>query len=203
MELRSKKNHAFFSKEGSKGEIAHIAMLKKGSRFKVYVNETKVLDVPKAFLTDVNMNSLRFQSEISPADQHFFIGNLKVAAGVTLPSRLFEEGSYQAHGIQFDSGSAIISPTSYGTLKKVAQAIQAYPENSFLIVGHTDNDGSDSVNIPLSRKRAQAVRETLVNTFNIDPSYLQIEGKGASEPISLENTSVGKAQNRRVEIIKL
>jgi outer membrane protein OmpA-like peptidoglycan-associated protein len=203
MELRSKKVHPFFSKEGVKGSIAHIAMLKKGSRLKVYINASKVLDIPKAFLKETSMQSLRFQSEISPNEQHFFVGNLKFATGVTLPANVFDTGSYQAHGIQFESGSAQLNPASYGTLKKVAQAIEAYPGSSFEIVGHTDSDGDDSINIPLSQKRAAAVEQTLINTFNIDPSALQTAGKGSSEPLSYEMSTTGKAQNRRVEIKKI
>lgn len=203
MDVRSENPHPFFSKNAQIGMPAHISILKKGSRLKVYVNEDKVIDVPRAFLEGVPMNSMRFQSEISPANQHFFISNIKYATGVTIPERLFDTGSYQAHGIQFDSGSAQLKPESYGTIKKVAQAIQANLGSTFVIVGHTDNDGDYTINVPLSKERAQTVYEVLVNTFEIDASNLQIEGVGSSQPLSQENTAVAKAQNRRVEIKKI
>lgn len=203
MAMNSKNPHPFFSKEAEAGSMAHIAILKKGARLKVYINQDKVIDVPRAFLDAKPMKSIRFQSNISPNDQYFFIGNVKFATGVEIPERIFDSGSYQAHGIQFDSGSAQLKPTSFGTLKKIALAIQAHPQSSFMIVGHTDNDGDDAVNIPLSQARAEAVQQALVTQFDIEGSRLQVTGVGATQPLLQENTPTAKAQNRRVEIQKI
>ena len=81
--------------------------------------------------------------------------------------------------------------------------MKANPDKSYKIIGHTDNDGSDSVNIPLSENRAIAVQKILKKEFGIDSSRLQTLGKGSSEPLSDENTVTAKAQNRRVEIVQL
>lgn len=192
-----------FSKEGSPYEITHISILKKGTRIKVYANEEKVIDIPRATEPDILFKTIRFESEITPDDQHFYMSNIKFATGVNSADRLFENGSYQAHGITFDSGSASIKASSYATLKQIAEVMKANPSKTYKIVGHTDNDGSDGVNIPLSENRATAVQKILKKEFDIDISRLQAMGKGSSEPLSNDTTATAKAQNRRVEIIQL
>jgi len=71
------------------------------------------------------------------------------------------------------------------------------------IIGHTDADGSDDVNLKLSKKRAEAVKNALISMYNISGDRLQTDGKGESMPIGDNKTSDGKAQNRRVEFIKI
>ncbi|WP_299674647.1 OmpA family protein [uncultured Dokdonia sp.] len=203
LNLSSKSYPVSFSKEGTAYETIHISILKKGTRIKVYSNEEKVIDIPRATESDILFKTIRFESEITTENEHFYLNNIKFATGVKTSDRLFENGSYQAHGITFDSGSANIKASSYATLKQIAQVMKANPDTSYKIIGHTDNDGSDSVNIPLSENRAIAVQKTLKKEFDIDSSRLQTLGKGSSEPLSSENTATAKAQNRRVEIIQL
>ncbi len=203
LNLKGKSAPDVFSKSGISKEINHISILKKGTRMKIYVNEDKVLDIPRAKEKEVIFKTLRFETGITPDDQHYYMSNIKFATGVNSADRLFENGSYQAHGITFDSGSASIKASSYATLKQIAEVMKTNPDKTYKIVGHTDNDGSDSVNIPLSENRAAAVQKILKKEFDIDSSRLQTMGKGSSEPLSNDNTATAKAQNRRVEIIQL
>jgi len=113
------------------------------------------------------------------------------------------EGKFSTTGILFDVNSASIKATSYGALKDIAAVLT---ENSTLkvkIVGHTDSDGDDKANLELSKKRADAVRAALAGEFSIDPSRMETEGKGETQPVSQNNSAESKAQNRRVEFIKL
>ena len=71
------------------------------------------------------------------------------------------------------------------------------------IIGHTDADGADELNLTLSEQRAQAVKNILISQFNIDENRLETHGKGESEPVDDNTTSEGKASNRRVEFIKI
>ena len=71
------------------------------------------------------------------------------------------------------------------------------------IVGHTDADGSDEANMKLSKDRAEAVKKALIDIYNISAERLQTDGKGESIPVGDNKTTDGKAQNRRVEFIKL
>jgi len=71
------------------------------------------------------------------------------------------------------------------------------------IVGHTDSDGDEAQNLDLSKRRAAAVRNVLVNQFGIDGARLTTDGKGESQPIDKNDTAAGKANNRRVEFVKM
>jgi len=71
------------------------------------------------------------------------------------------------------------------------------------IIGHTDADGDDGNNLALSKKRSESVKEALSKDFGIDKSRLETDGKGESEPASANTTAEGKANNRRVEFVKM
>src|SRR5690606_7333233 len=103
----------------------------------------------------------------------------------------------------FGVNSDQIQPQSYGSLKEIAQVLQENAGLRVRIVGHTDGDGSDEVNNDLSKRRAMAVRQSLTTTFGIDASRLESDGKGKTQPIDANDTAVGKANNRRVEFIRL
>jgi outer membrane protein OmpA-like peptidoglycan-associated protein len=70
-------------------------------------------------------------------------------------------------------------------------------------VGHTDTDGDDAKNLDLSSRRAASVRIALTTEFGIESSRLETDGKGEMQPVADNKTPEGKAQNRRVEFIKL
>ncbi|MBA80515.1 MULTISPECIES: OmpA family protein [unclassified Leeuwenhoekiella] len=203
MNVSGNNNHPAFSKAGKSGVPYHIAILKKGSRIKVYVDQDKVLDIPRGADNNLNYRTLRFESSVSPENEYFYLGNVKFATGVESGERLFKNGSHTAYGITFDSGSASIQPASYASIKQIAQAIQSDATGNYLITGHTDSDGDTSLNMPLSESRAEAVKAALVSEFGIDASRLQTAGKGSLEPVSSENTATAKALNRRVTITKL
>jgi OOP family OmpA-OmpF porin len=75
-----------------------------------------------------------------------------------------------------------------------------HPENTLVITGHTDSVGSDAFNLELSRRRAQSVKQYLVEQYAIDEHRLIILGAGESRPIADNDTPEGQAQNRRVTI---
>jgi outer membrane protein OmpA-like peptidoglycan-associated protein len=71
------------------------------------------------------------------------------------------------------------------------------------IIGHTDADGPEDANLKLSKARAAAVKDALVNLYKISGERLETDGKGESKPIGDNGTTDGKAQNRRVEFVKI
>jgi outer membrane protein OmpA-like peptidoglycan-associated protein len=71
------------------------------------------------------------------------------------------------------------------------------------IIGHTDSDGDDAANLELSKRRAQSVKDALTKEFGIDASRMETDGKGESQPSDKNDTAPGKANNRRVEFVKL
>ena len=105
-------------------------------------------------------------------------------------------------GILFDVNKDVVKPESYGTLKSIANVLSENADIKVKIVGHTDSDGDDNSNLELSKRRAAAVKNSLVKDFNIDESRMETEGKGESQPADKNNSVTGKANNRRVEFIK-
>lgn len=99
----------------------------------------------------------------------------------------------------FEFGKATVMQANKDDLRKLATTLREYPETKLLIVGHTDNVGSDSFNNTLSRKRATAVADELA-AAGISRQRLDIIGMGKSEPAATNDTEAGRAKNRRVEI---
>ncbi|MCC6877283.1 MAG: OmpA family protein [Sandaracinaceae bacterium] len=101
-------------------------------------------------------------------------------------------------GIQFAYDSADILPESENNLNVGMQALRDNPQVRVEIGGHTDNQGSRSYNMDLSRRRAEAVRDWLV-THGIDSSRMRVRGYGPTRPAASNDTPEGQAQNRRIE----
>jgi outer membrane protein OmpA-like peptidoglycan-associated protein len=112
------------------------------------------------------------------------------------------EEKFVLHGVNFESGSAALTPDSYGILDEVVRSLQAYPEVRVEIRGHTDSQGPASFNLELSQRRADSVRQYLINA-GIDPSRLVAMGVGEEEPIASNATPEGRLQNRRIEFRRL
>jgi OOP family OmpA-OmpF porin len=102
-------------------------------------------------------------------------------------------------GLNFENGSDRLMPGSEGLLADVAATLTRNPELEVVVAGHTDSDGSAEFNLGLSSRRAQTVRDFLVDA-GVDPVQLTAVGFGESEPLASNDTPAGKAQNRRVEL---
>ncbi len=184
----------------------HISIAVNKQRFRMWINEKKYIDIPRIIETPGLLTTLKFSLATSFDDgkERVFMSNLKVAeGGVDLRRKLISEGKVSTNGILFDSGSANIQPQSMGIIRQISQVMQQEAGISLKIVGHTDSDGEDAKNIELSKKRAEAVKNALVSVYNVGSGRLQIDGKGESEPAGDNDTTDGKAQNRRVEFIKM
>lgn len=105
-------------------------------------------------------------------------------------------------GIVFKSGSATISDESASVLEKAYQTLKAYPEMEVEIQGYTDSLGKKSSNQKLSQRRAESVRTWLINK-GIDGTKIVAKGYGEDNPISTNATPEGRAENRRIEFMRL
>lgn len=210
------KNEGFMVKElacegdeySSPSEV-RFSIWRQKNRLRVYANATKILDIPQAFNSNLNYNVFKFgtkyvnYSETENKDE-FMVSNIRYAVGAAdTRSKLITEGKLVTRGILFDSGSDVINPSSYGVLKDIATVLKENPEVNIKVLGHTDSDGEADTNLILSQKRALAVKMMLAKEFSIPESRMQTDGLGESEPSDSNATPAGKANNRRVEFIKL
>jgi outer membrane protein OmpA-like peptidoglycan-associated protein len=104
-----------------------------------------------------------------------------------------------ASGILFPFNSADVLPAGRENLRQLAQSLQRYPGTEVLIVGHTDNVGSDAYNMTLSQRRADAARSYLTS-MGVPGDRIRTAGRGESEPVASNENEAGRQQNRRVEV---
>lgn len=102
-------------------------------------------------------------------------------------------------GILFGFDSSDLQTNARQNLNDLSGSLQEYPNTEVLIVGHTDSTGSDSYNMDLSRRRADAAA-SYVAQQGISRARIRSEGRGESEPVASNDDEVGRQLNRRVEI---
>jgi outer membrane protein OmpA-like peptidoglycan-associated protein len=183
----------------------HVSLWRQKQRLRVYLNEDKVMDVPRALSGPVSgYNAIMFEvGSFSNEQDRYLISNLRLAVGEPdTRNKLLTEGRFSTSGILFDVNSDQIQPASYGVLKEIGTVLAENPTLKVKIIGHTDADGEAAANLSLSRKRADAVREVLSRDFGISTDRMRVDGKGETQPLGSNATSEGKAMNRRVEFIK-
>lgn len=175
-----------------------ISLWVQKGRVRLYQNENKLIDLPKAFpLPSVKLDRIRFEYGSA------MISNVRIAAGAPdIRNKLMTEGKIVSYGIYFDVNKDVVKAESYGSLKEIAAILSENADVKIRIVGHTDADGADATNLDLSKRRAAAVKNELVKTFGIDASRMTTDGKGEAQPVAANDNPSNKALNRRVEFIK-
>jgi len=103
-------------------------------------------------------------------------------------------------GVYFDHNSAMLRDVDQPALEAAAQVLKEYSTVRIRIIGHTDNVGSIAYNLELSVIRAESVRRYFTDR-GIEASRIEVEGRGATEPIDQNDTDVGRGRNRRVEFL--
>jgi peptidoglycan-binding protein ArfA len=101
--------------------------------------------------------------------------------------------------ITYETDGYDLTPASRTELTAIAGAIKACPDVKIAVIGHTDNTGSDAVNVPLSNDRAKSVAAYLVSQ-GVPAGSVSSRGEGSSNPVAGNDTAAGRAQNRRTEI---
>ena len=187
----------------TRGTPVHISVWRQRQRVRVYMNQDKVWDVPRAVAASAKFNSILFFIPGGCGTCDYYVSNLRVATGAPdVRNKVVTEGKWVSHGILFDVNSDRIKGESYGSLKEIAGVLGENADLKVTIVGHTDADGDDASNLDLSKRRAASVKTALMSEFKIDGSRLDTDGKGETQPIDKNDTPAGKANNRRVEFIK-
>lgn len=186
----------------------HFALSFNKRALKVYINGVRVVNIPNANKPQwFTINTEFWEDHID------YITNIRLAKGgvelyeqkasdmTAVEKAIAETGKFVTNNILFETGKSTLKPESMEEIQKVAEYMKANPTARFEVQGHTDNQGSDKINDPLSQERAEAVVKALEGQ-GVDPFNLRPVGKGSHEPVADNGTEAGRAQNRRVEFIK-
>jgi len=181
-----------------KDQKYHMSVWVQKTRVRIYQNEVKMFDVPRA-IPDPSLKFDRIRFEEGAA----MVSNIRIAVGSPdMRNKLMTEGKLVTYGIYFDVNKDVVKPESYGTLKEIAAILNEVPDVKVKIVGHTDADGADAANLDLSKRRAASVKAELAKSFNVNADRLITDGMGESQPVAPNDNPANKALNRRVEFIK-
>lgn len=175
-----------------------------GKYLKVYLNETRVSNIPNADFARTKQLTFHFDGNTWNGEQSApLLGNLSInAGGKELYDALVADGRVATQGILFDTGSDVIKPHSTPTLEEITSMLKDHADLKLVIEGHTDNVGDAAANQALSEKRAAAVKAYLVSK-GIDAGRLESKGLGATKPKVANDTAEGRQTNRRVELVKM
>ena len=189
--------------EKAKGAVTHLRILMDSGYFKMYANERRLYNIPQLpFKRDAVIRVLLKGGE--EANEATFLTAIRLAESETdvMYDALASKGRWVTQGILFETGKAEIKPESRPVLKEIASTMKKYADLKILIEGHTDNVGSAASNLGLSDARAAAVKSALVAEYGVDGSRMTTKGLGDTKPSVPNATAAGRAQNRRVEIVK-
>lgn len=120
-----------------------------------------------------------------------------------LVAQLRSAGRATLADLRFETGSADLSDGRFTSLDDLAAYLTADPARRVVLVGHTDAKGTLENNIALSRRRAAAVADRLVEDYGVGPDQISAEGIGYLAPLASNATPDGRTQNRRVEAVLL
>jgi outer membrane protein OmpA-like peptidoglycan-associated protein len=119
-------------------------------------------------------------------------------------ARIVQEGdnvTVRLIGLQFATGQAVIESQYFSLLRKLDQVPQIFPGAKLIVEGHTDAQGNDAMNLALSERRANSVRDYLLASTMLNASEVKSQGIGEAKPIANNETAAGRAQNRRTDIV--
>lgn len=185
------------------GQVAHVRVLMDSAYFKMYTNERRMHNIPELrFRRDSVLRV--FVNGFAENDLAVYITSIRVAESDTdvLYDALSARGRWATQGILFATGKAELKPESRPVLKEIAATMKQHGDLAILIEGHTDNVGTSAGNLALSSARAAAVKAALVADFGIDGARMTTKGLGDTAPAVPNATATGRAQNRRVEIVR-
>ena len=199
--------------ESCYGKVQHIAISVRRNQFRIFVNGERVVSVPWKLEQGKSVTGFAFEhtervdpygylvsdiraakyteKEVKPSPEKLGIGVEQTSNGMklTIPEKVL-----------FDFNKFILKPEAKKALSVVADLIREQPVNRVIIIGYTDNVGSDKYNFRLSLQRAQSVADYLIYCEKIDSKKIEIVGRGKDNPVASNNTKEGRAKNRRVEI---
>ena len=186
----------------------HVALSFNKRALKVYFNDKRVVNLPRVnqptwmcFQVPFEYKNLTFIRNVVIAKGAVALYDRNAQDVSAVEKAIQETGKFVTNNILFDTGKATLKQESMIEIMKVADYMKKNPNVRFEVQGHTDNQGSDKINDPLSQQRAEAIVKAL-ERLGVDGFNLRAVGKGSHEPVADNKTEAGRAKNRRVEFIK-
>lgn len=178
-----------------------LALWVQNGRMRSYINGQKALDFNQVELPPIS--GIEIENGVLGAGASFGYQLVRFAESTPDFSQMIaSSGRYVARGILFDTDSDVIKPESGPVIKQIARGLETNPNLKLLIEGHTDSVGDAAHNLDLSKRRAEAVRSVLISQFSVDAARLTSAGLGSTKPVDTNDTPQGRAQNRRVELVR-
>ena len=147
-------------------------------------------------------NDLSAPSRTAPVTAQTGTALPPVSGGAESLAQQLESGGHMPlEDLMFESGQATLNGTDIASLQALTAYLQANPQARIALVGHTDSEGSLEGNIALSKRRAEAVRDTLISDYGAPAEQITAEGAGWLAPRASNLTPEGRDQNRRVEVV--
>ena len=175
---------------------------------KVYFDGKRVVNLPRvqqptwfSFQVPYEYTNLTFIRNVVLAKGAVELYDRNAQDLSAVEKAIAETGKFVTNNILFDTGKATLKQESMIEIMRVADYMKKNPTARFEVQGHTDNQGSDKINDPLSQQRAEAIVKALEG-LGVDGFNLKAVGKGSHEPVADNGTEEGRAKNRRVEFIK-
>jgi OmpA-OmpF porin, OOP family len=220
-ELMDKK----FPLEGYIERPLHVSISVNGPRFRVYLDEQKVVDMPKLLTPEYRKNFFIASSTVIPEpEESIYVGNIRIASGDAdarslLIKQLMEQGSVITSDIQFNNQTNQLTPESQQLADQLGQTLQQNPEMNVQISsvqevpvteGYMASDtpvaiegNSSIVNKAALKTKADKIKAYLVNKFKIKKDRIVTDAKVKITEATAKNKTVGKAKQLLTEIVKL
>ncbi len=205
LEIRSKNFSFAQSTSEYPGTVArsrwmHVAIAYTKGKLKAYMDDTRLINIPRI---DFDPKGITLYTYHAGNDNLYYVKNVRIAkGGVKYYDRFLQDGKIVANGIRFETGKATLRPESMGVINKIYDMMKEHPGIRLSIEGHTDNVGDAAFNQKLSEERAQSVKNKLVQ-MGIPAGRLATKGFGETNPVDSNDTPEGRANNRRVEFVKM
>ncbi|MCO4294263.1 OmpA family protein [Solitalea sp. MAHUQ-68] len=182
----------------SQGEKIRVSIWRQKERLRIYINETKVIDEFKLLDAKSLINCINFKVSANANSKFAYVSNIKLSAGTPdVHKKLILGEKFTTSGVLFDADTDLIRPESYSTLKEIAQQLKENPSVKVKIIGPANVNNTDA---DLSKRKAEAIRNSLITEFKISESRLQTEGRG---PITSNDTVTLTGDNLQIEFLKL
>ena len=184
------------------GRPATFRVLADGSALKFYADNKRLANIPNGNFRRDNALVLDLQGR-DDENNAVYVTSIRIAeSDKDIYDDLSSKGRWSTQGILFDVGAAEVKGESTPTLKEIAETLKQHPDLKVEIQGHTDNVGSAAANAKLSEDRANEVKATLVKDYGVPEAQMTAKGYGSTKPIAPNTTVEGRANNRRVELVK-